>query len=61
MPALGSGGVPASAVQVAPPVPVAAQLGVPPVAVEQKAAQMLTPLLVMQVLPLPMFRVQYSA
>jgi len=48
---LGSPTVPGSAMQVAPPVPVAAQAGVPPAAVEQKDAQVPTPLVVRHVLP----------
>jgi hypothetical protein len=50
-PTLGSGCAPGSAMQIAPPVPVAAQAGVPPAAVEQKAAQVLIPPVAMQALP----------
>ena len=51
MPVLGSGGVPGVAVQVGPPVPVAAHAGVPPAVSAQNDAQVLTPPVVTQVDP----------
>ena len=50
MPVPGSGGVPGVGMQVAPPVPVAAQAGAPP-ASEQNEAQLLAPFDVTQVEP----------
>ena len=51
MPVFGSGGVPGGAVQVGPPVPLAAQAGVPPAVSAQNEAHVLTPPVVMQVDP----------